>query len=109
MKTLDEFKASIACYDAQCIELLEKLDELDPTSEEYEKVEKSLKTMLEIKQIEVENMNSVKESMIPGWATSALGIVSGLLSIGVILFGEFKGGVIGTSATSMLNKIRIGK
>ena len=109
MKQLDEFEKSIEVYDSQCIELLEKLDSMDPTTEDYQKVEQSLKTMLEIKQIEVANMNATKESVVPGWFTSLAATMSAL-GLGLFLyFGEATGTVIGSTATSMLNKFRFGK
>lgn len=106
MKHLDDYRKSIECYDAQCIELLEKLDKMDPTTEEYHKVEESLKTMLEIKQIEVANMNATKESLIPGWVTTIASLLGAVGSIGAILATEYKGAVIGSTATSILNKIK---
>lgn len=106
MKQLDDYRESIKVYDSQCIELLEKLDNMDPTTDEYHKVEESLKTMLEIKQIEVANMNATKESLIPGWTTTLASLVGAVGSIAAILLTEYKGAVIGSTATSILNKIK---
>ena len=109
MKKLDEYQKSIEAYDAQCVQLLEKLDKMDPSTEEYAKVENSLKNMLEIKSIEVANMNAIKEARVPSWATSIFGTLAAIgLSAG-IMFGEYRGGVIGSTASSMLNKIKFGK
>lgn len=109
MRELDEFKKSIEVYDEKAVNLLSRLDQMDPKTEEYKEVEQRLKTMAEIKQIEVENFNKTKESAVPAWFTSLIATVSAL-GLGLFLYnGEAKGTVIGSTAVSMLNKFKFGR
>lgn len=103
-KTVD-YNGSLILMDEEVTSLLEKLDSLDPTSDEYEKVAKNLRLVQEAKQIEVRNKNEDLNGKVPAWLTSIIGSAIALVFGGAVMVFEQKGGMIGTSAVNLWDKI----
>ena len=106
MDALNECIESIKVYDAKIIELMEKLDDPDLSSEKRVDYEESLTKLSDMKKNEVANMNAIKSNLMPEWLTTIISTVGALGSIGAILLSEYKGAVIGSTATTILNKLR---
>lgn len=103
---LQDYEQTIDVYDSTTTELFAELDGMDPTSEDYEQVAKNLKLVQEAKSLEVRNMNEVRNNRVPSWATGLLGTGLAFLMGMTIYHGERNGEVIGSAATSLINKLK---
>ena len=102
---LKEFDRSISVMDEEVTSLLDKLDKLDPTTEEYEKVARNLKLVQESKQIEVRNKSEHLAGKVPGWVVSGIGSALAVIFGAAVMVFEQKGGMIGTSAINLWDKV----
>lgn len=101
-----DYKNGIDIIDAELEKLQEQLTSTDPTEDDYSKIVDAIKKLEESKLLEHKCYTEYKDSLVPKWAVPLASVLSSV-GLGVMIYrGELSGKVIGSTAVTMLNKIR---
>ena len=102
----EEYKKQQQIYNAELDRLNELLTMLDPESDAYQKTADAIKKIQEAKLLEEKAHSERRSSMVPDWAPKLLSVAATTGLCIMIYRGEVSGKVIGSAATSMLNKLK---
>ena len=103
---LDELIKAVMVYDAHLSDLWARLDEEKPGTEEYGKIRDDIDKLEGTKQKAIDGYVKVRNSLIPDFAVAiGTSLLAALLGF-TILHKEETGTVIGSTATSLFNKLR---
>lgn len=122
-----DYNKNIDIYEGELDKLNEQLTFMDPTDEDYGRLVDSIRKLNETKLTEhkayVESLEALKkieetkvlenraeaerrDSLVPKWVAPLVSIGVNTVAIVMIYRGEMQGKVVGSTAISLLNKIR---
>ena len=101
-----DYGRNIDIVDREIEKLLEQLTDMKGADEDYLKTVEAIKKLEESKLLEHRCYTEYKDNLVPSWVTPLLSIMTSV-GLGVMIYqGELNGKVIGSTAVTMLNKIR---
>ena len=105
MCKLEELEKSFEVMDATETSIMEKLNDLDPTSEEFTVATENLERVSKAMKDKVDTINSVRNGILPTWATTLIGTAIAVGFGGAVMAVEQNGGVVSSNAISFWDKV----
>ena len=101
-----DYRTNVDIYDAEIDRLKDALTDTDYGTETYSKICKDIAKLSAGKLLEERCYSEYKEHMIPDCVPKLLSVAATTGLAVMIYIGEMKGGVIGSTASTLLNKLK---
>ena len=101
-----DYGKNIDIVDKEIEKLQEQLTDMKGADEDYLKTVEAIKKLEESKLLEHRCYTEYKDNLVPSWVAPLFSIATSV-GLGFMIYqGELQGKVIGSTATTMLNKVR---